>query len=208
MAERTSHAKMAGNTLIIFGVILTLAFTFGQLNKGRRSDERGTPAAPAHSAAANVSTTSVSGRTIAAGTTCKPWSRTPQTCTFDHVPTAGFGQREHGSRFCMDIPHGANESFRLQRASGVGFVDFAEGGEPRGTVIRITRFVGNHHGAPVTVTYWLGGPEGCGAPALSPQPPTQQAVPPEQLVPVSYPEPTPAPQVHWTDPEADPNGTT
>lgn len=111
-----------------------------------------------------VATPKVAGRTITAGITCPPWSFEKQQCTFDSIPTAGFGQKDTGLGFCLDIHYGQNQSYRFQRwdAGTKGFVDITDADGPEVRVSE-TRFVGNRGSESVTVTYWLEGREGCGA---------------------------------------------
>lgn len=130
-----------------------------------------------------VATPTISSRTISAAIVCKPWSFEPQQCTFDNVPTEGFGQRDMGTGFCLDIHYGPDQAYRFQRWDPASreFVDITDSDGPDVRVSR-TRFVGNRTGETVTVTYWLEGSNGCGAtPPPSPEPEAvRTAVPADQ----------------------------
>lgn len=151
-----------GLRILAVGILLLLLF-FGLRSCDKQSDGLRSAEASTSGATTTVATTEVKHRQIIGGVSCSPWKHEKQTCTFDALPTAGFGQAEHGAKFCVDIPYGPGQPYRLQRWDEAtdDFVDMIKGKGSAETVVKTTRFAGNRGSEAVTVTYWLGNDPSC-----------------------------------------------
>ena len=157
------HAPKQGSSIIVIAILAVFVVLALLVFFGARGDDEKRNSHQTTTLTQTVKRAAVTNRSVQGAVTCPSVSPEKEKCSFDAVPTDGFGSTVAGLHFCYDKPYGPNELYSRDRwdASQRKWVEWTRSEDPG--VVYQQRLRANVPGTTVTVTYWLSTSEACTA---------------------------------------------